>query len=193
MIILCASIIMMSCSKSSDTPKEVDNGLPTRVELDIPKLNSYIGQSFDVVHKDLEKNAFEIKSSLGDRYFTIGANAEQHDGLSVEIKESKKIISEINIQYNGVVGGDAIGDPYENELWYYMLQKVQSLYGQSSTRVYIKGSNSRLLASNDALVQYVKENGFKGAAYASTWNNTQNTITVFHSDAGRFLLQLKAK
>jgi|GEM_PF-5249898 len=193
LLVLLPSIMMVACSKNKDAPIVNQTVLPTRVELNIATLNSYIGQSFDVVHKTLEKNAFDIKTSLGDRYFDIGANSGIHDGLTVELKESNKIISEIDVTYNGVVGGDTIGDPYENELWYYMLMKVQGIYGQSSTRIYIKGTTSRLVASNDALIQMVKDNGYTSASYAAVWNSTTNNITVFHSNSGRFLLQIKAK
>lgn len=193
LLIMLLPFIISSCSKSNDGVVIDKTVLPARVELDIPALNSYVGKNFDDVHKTLEKNAFDIKTSLGDRYFDVTANSGVHDGLTVELKETNKVISQINVKYDGVVGGDRIGDPYENELWYYMLQKVQGLYGQSSTRIYIKGLTSRLAASNDALVQLVKDNGYSGASYAATWNSTTNEITVFHSDSGRFLLQIKAK
>lgn len=193
LLFILTPILMISCSKSKDGVVINKTELPTRVELDLPTLNSYIGQKFDDVHKTLEKNAFNIKNSLGDRYFDIAVNSGIHDGLTVELKETGKVISQINVKYDGVVGGDSIGDPYENELWYYMLQKVQGLYGQSSTRIYIQGVTSRLASSNDALVQLVKDNGYSGASYAATWNGTTNVITVFHSDSGRFLLQIKAK
>lgn len=188
-MILLVCFAMAACSKSEDGPKEVT----PRIELDLAKLNAYIGQSFDEVNKSLEKNAYSIKTTDGNRSFTVSANSGEHKGLSIEIQESpKKTVLDIFISYKGAVGGKSIGDPYENELWYDMLMKVQGVYGQSSTKAYIKDSLITILTSNEALAQHVKDNGYKDASFAATWNSTPNTIRVAHSDEGKFFLQIRA-
>jgi hypothetical protein len=187
--ILFTMMILAACSKSADAPKS--NG-PETIELDIVKLNSYIGQPFDVVHKSLEKNALEIKTVNGEKSFKVGANSGPHNGLSVEIKERSNIVYLVDVTYDGVVGGKKIGDPYEVELWHYLLNKAEIIYGKSSTRVYASKPVTKLFKTDEELIQFIKDNGTK-AAFVVTWDYAPNILTVAYTDVGRLLFEFRAE
>ena len=188
-IMLFATVIFAACSKTADAPKS--NG-PETIELDVVKLNSYIGQPFDVVHKSLEKNAFETTTLNGEKSFKVIANSGPHDGLSVEIKERNNIVYLVDVTYDGVVGGEKIGDPYEIELWRYLLNKAEITYGKSSTRLYVSKPTTRLLKTDEELIQFIKDNGTK-AAFSVTWDYTPNILTVAYTDLGRLLFEFRAE
>lgn len=192
LLLFLAPLLFMACSKSKDAPVTPDDGKPKRIELNIETLNGYIGQSFDVVSKTLEKSIIETSTSLGDRNFSVIANFGDHKSLFVNFKETNKVITQIGVLYKGEEGGKSIGDPYENDLWYDVLNKVQDTYGESSSRGYIKSSSVRAPANNAALIKVIKDNGYRDAAYLATWNTAKSSISVFHSALGRFNLDIKA-
>lgn len=186
------SILIVGCSKSDD-PAPIEDGQPKRLVLNIKEMVTYINQDYDAVREKLKANAMLDKTEMGDRSFTVVLTDGTDIVLGSKIKESNKKVSEINIEYNGVVGGHPVGDPYENELWYYYINKVEGLYGESNSRVYNKTA-IKLPSSNTELIEMVKKDGYKDASYYAKWDlESEKELTVFHANTGDFLLQIKSK
>lgn len=188
-LLVITTTILVSCSKKSD--EVVKTVLPEPLTIDLKTLNTYIGKSYDVVYKELEKNGPLETTKLGDRRFGLSGR-DSDKKLSVDFIESEKKISEILITYQGVVGGPAIGDPYETELWYYFVNKSKDLFTEPSSKIYI-GSVTRIPASVADLIDLVKKYGSANAGFLATWTFDTSKMTVSHVKEGRFILQIAKK
>lgn len=189
-LLVITTTLLVSCSKKSD---DVVNKtvLPEPLTIDLKTLNSYIGKSYDVVYKELEKNGPLETTKLGERRFGLSGR-DSDKKLSVDFIESDKKISEIFITYKGVVGGPATGDPYETELWYYFVNKSKDLFTEPSSKIYM-GSVTRIPSSVADLIDLVKKYGSSNAGFLATWTFDTSKMTVSHVKEGRFILQIAKK
>lgn len=177
--------LFAGCSKDSAQPSE-----PSKLELNIKDLASYINQDYKTVRKKLDKFTILDSIETGKRNFTILLIDENNIVFEGVIRETDNKVFSITITYNGFEGGPSIGDPYESELWYFYINKVRSLYGKSQLRVY-EDVNLIFGITEEELFKMIEENGKHGKHYSISWDVIDaKRLNVVHTDKGDFQLTI---